>query len=411
MADSLPVHLHWPSYADIEKPAGLYIASGALMTADNQIWCMEYPTSQGPPEILCIDPSTLQIISSYPIPDQYAHTNAIESSWLAATPQWLVAGFHGQALLCSRASNQWRTLDVPPSNYRPRWIDQELYLLYASGAPDHLINNNGAAAIVSGLIHVSIPDGKIENVVSSRRIPPQNSLDGQSLGFPLDLWSSPAGLMLAYDADAPHFQVFASSLRKNDWTSVTTDPMWCEVKVGAKGALIVKDWGEHGFAQLVLMKGTVGQLLLSNPDRVKTTGAEAPLWNLPDEIRTASPAEIWQASPVMRGDDLCLYRNVINGTGDSFEACLYYFSKGQKNGLKIPLTFDSQGIKNPMYARIRSAIVGYQSVQATDYGLVIEQIWHGFWVIPWSDIDAYRARVADEGAAPAPIAPVPSTPP
>jgi hypothetical protein len=187
--------------------------------------------------------------------------------------------------------------------------------------------------------------------------------------------------------------------------------MWGEVKVGAKGALIVKDWGEHGFAQLVLMKGTVGQLLLSNPNRVKANDAEMPLWNLPDEIRAASPAEIWQASPVMRGDDLCLYRNVINGTGDSFEACLYYFAKGQKNGLKIPLTFDSQGIKNPMYARIRSAIVGYQSVQATDYGLVIEQIWHGFWVIPWSDIDAYRAQVAAEAAAPGPIAPVVSTPP
>ncbi len=88
--------------------------------------------------------------------------------------------------------------------------------------------------------------------------------------------------------------------------------------------------------------------------------------------------------------------NVLNGTGDGYHACLYYFADGQKTGLKIPLAFSVAGMTNPALIRIQSAIYSYQSVvaTATDYGLVIGQVMHGFWVIPWKDIDAYRVRLA-----------------
>ncbi len=103
----------------------------------------------------------------------------------------------------------------------------------------------------------------------------------------------------------------------------------------------------------------------------------------------------------MRGDDLCLFyadkNKVKNAVTDGTQYALYYLTRGQKDGVKIPLAFDLKLIKNPLLARVMPPGAGFH---ATDYGLIFGQSMRGFWVIPWSDIDAYRAK-AHPAAAPA----------
>jgi hypothetical protein len=396
--DFLTVSRHWPTQmamGSFGQSRPMFPDPWSVIVAENKVWFSLF----GPvPQILCVDPATLQIVSSFSIPIEDHPPNAAPDCNIAVSPDWLAATSAGHVLLCSRPGNQWRTLDVPPSNYKPRWINQQLYLIYEVEPEfkNYRTSGGGATASISGLMHVSLPDGAIENIISSRRIPPQSALDGKPLGYPLELWDSSAGLTLAVDADSPHFQVFASPVGKNNWASVTTDPLWCDVKIGAGGALVGRGFDEHGFAQLVLMNGTTAQVLLANPGRTQANGAGVPVWDYPAEMAATPPDVMWQASPVMRGDDLCLYRNVLNAPGGGPTASLYYFAKGQKNGVKIPLNFGG-GSQNPRSAGRQSIIGSYHAVQATDYGLIITQVMGGFWVIPWHDIDAYRAQ---SGAAP-----------
>ena len=83
---------------------------------------------------------------------------------------------------------------------------------------------------------------------------------------------------------------------------------------------------------------------------------------------------------------------------DGKEACLYYFARGQKDGFKIPLAFDIQQMKDSRPGRLEAPVLNYGSLQATGDGLVIYGLGDaGFWVIPWSDIDAYRAQANPSG--------------
>ena len=64
-----------------------------------------------------------------------------------------------------------------------------------------------------------------------------------------------------------------------------------------------------------------------------------------------------QLCPVMRGDDLCVYRNVNNGIGDGNHACLYYFTPGQKSAVRIPLEFTVlPGLDNTGFTRMQAII-------------------------------------------------------
>jgi hypothetical protein len=391
--DFLTVNRHWA----LNLPMGLEamrsaIFAPSLITAENKVWFVMF----GGKQVHCVDPTNLQADSAFTLPDDLIGNRAYTPGGccVGVTPQYIVVAIFGKVLLCSRADHTWRKLDLPSSDYRPCWVNQQLYLIYDVQADmiDFRAKGETPTSAVSGLIHVSLPDGGIDNLVSTRRIPPQSSLDGKPLGFPLSLWSSPSGLMLAVDAESPHFQVFGTPAGKNEWVPVTTDPMSCDVKEGTGGELVGKGFDQHGFAQIVLMNGTDNPVLLSNPNRAPATGNQTARWDIPDEIRTTAPDVFWQASAVMRGDDLCLYANVMNATKDDFKTSLYYFAKGQKSGLKIPLKFQSPGSGDPMLARRQPIIFNYQSVHATDYGLVVGQAMGGFWVIPWSDIDAYRAH-------------------
>jgi hypothetical protein len=417
--DGVTVKQHWPIQAvmgnGIEVMRSLPFAP-SMIVAENKVWFMMF----GGTQIYCVDPTNLQTVASFKVPDEMVadSANSPGGCCLGVTPQYLVVSVAGHIMLCSRTDNTWRKLDLPPSNYRPCWVNQQLYLIYDVQADlaDYSMKGKGAAIAISGLIHVSLPDGGIENVISTRRIPPQTLLDGKPLGYPLDLWASSEGLMLAVDADSPRFQVFGTPAAKNAWALVTSDSMLCDVKPGTGGELIGKSFDEHGFAQIGLMNGANSEILLSNPNRDSVGDDRTARWDIPDRIRTASPDVLWQASPVMRGEDLCLYRDTMNATRDNFQACLYYFAKDQKQGIKIPLNFMAQGNQNPMMVSRQSAIFNYRSLQTTDYGLVVVQAVGGFWVIPWGAIDAYRAHPRTEGevvATPAPdrvLTPIPLIP-
>jgi hypothetical protein len=374
----------------LEKPRPLLINFRTFICAENKFWFM---TNDSPRKVMCLDPANWQIISSDAVPPQFEPPKhsplEMRARYLAITPQWLVFAYAGQVLLCSRADHQWHALDLPPSTYKPCWVNQELYLLYEAeyGAVLERLTNNGAASIGSGLIRVSLPEGKIENLISSRRVPPQNALEGKDFGRPIDLWMSQAGLTLAINGGTPHFQVYASPVGKNDWTSVATDPMPCQVRTMANGAVIGHGFSSLSFSAITLINDKGNAVLLANPDMADVNGAVKPLWNFPDDLRTAPPGVRSEFHFLMRGDDLCLCHSTRGDTGvaNASTATLYYFAKGQKVGIKIPLAFDVSQIKGP-----GALIIG--SLEATDHDLIFsanQNSQQGFWAIPWSEIDAY----------------------
>jgi hypothetical protein len=380
----------------------VFVDQATLTISENKIWFINH---HQPYQICCVDPATLQIVSTLPIPDEDDSPEAgthrdIHS--LDVSPQLLAVGVADRLLIYSRAHNQWQALDVPPFVYKPRFVKQQLYLLYS---PIPVPGTYDTKNVGSGLIRVSLPGGTIENVISSRRIPPQTALDGKPLGYPLDLWLTQGGLTLAVTAHDPPFQAYATPLAKNDWSLLTSAPEPCHLRLSSGGALIGAGMTRAGLEQLTFIDPSGSKLLLANPEFATKYGSGKPLWDFPTGLRTKSPADIMQISPIMRGEDLCLYANLQNGVADGKEASLYYFARGQKEGLRIPLAFDIDQLKGTHSRRLQTPILNYGSLQSTDYGLVIYGISDaGFWVIPWSDIDAYRAR-----SIPAPASATPAT--
>jgi hypothetical protein len=394
-ADALPVTRFWGSSSvetSTDASQYLFVGSETLTVSENHLWFM---SNKPPYRIFAVDPVTLQMVSTFAIPDQMESAKKgvrLNIQSLDVSSQWLAVGVDDRIFICSRAVNQWRQLDLPPFIYKPRFVNQDLYLLYR---PAYDPRTSQQTSQGSGLMHVALPSATVENIVSSRRIPPQTALDGKPLGDPLDLWMTPGGLTLAVQSENPPFQAYATPLGKNAWTLLTSAPASCNVRLTAGGALIEAGKTRNFFAQMSFMGANGSALLLSNTDVAAKYPPGKTLWNFPEEMRSSSPADIDQISPVMRGDDLVLYINVQNGRADGKEASLYYFAKGKKDGLKIPLAFDIETMKRarPGWVRTPTPVLNFGNLQASDYGLVIYGLGDpGFWVIPWSDIDAYRSR-------------------
>lgn len=370
---------------------GFGIDGRTIVTEGNSVWFI----GGAPRKIYCIDSTTLQVVSAVLFPDNHTYDPQhlrfpSQPVFFGVTPQWLVTCQSGQVRLCSRSDSQWQTLDLPPSYYKPEWVNQQLYLIYdAFGIRGSEHDPNGLHSPSSGLIRVNLPEGTTENLISSRRIPPQSELDGKVLGVALDLWVSQAGLTLAFNHPEAHLQVYASPLGTKSWSLLTSNPNYCHIKTTSGGAVIGTAFNIQGFSQIIGINHGGTQILLSNPSKVQPDDKATPEWNCPEEIRT-------MVSPVMRGDDLCLLYNDPNKIKDAVtegtQCALYYFSKGQKDGIKIPLAFDFKQMKDSDAAKVPMVRASFEDLRATDSGLIIEQPLCGFWVIPWSDIDAYRSK-------------------
>jgi hypothetical protein len=409
-ANALPVTRFWSS-ADLAtgelgagSPHSLFVGQGTVTVSENRLWFM---TAHPPYQIFSVDPATLEVAATYTIPDEMESLKTggrMNIQRLDVSPQWLAAGVDDKFFLCSRADNQWRELNVPPFIYTPRFVGQELYLLYR---PTYDPRTNRLASEGSGLMHVALPGVTVENVVSSRRVPPQTALDGKPLGTPLDLWISQSGLTLAVNSESPPFQTYATPLGKNSWTLLATAPSVGDVRVTDGGALIGTGKTSGFFAQLRFIGANGNTLLLAYPDFAANYPPEKPLWNLPEDLRLNPPGEIEQISAIMRGEDLVLYNNRRNGMADGKEASLYYFAKGRKDGIKIPLAYDVDTMKSsrPGWVQTPTPVLNFASLQSTDYCVVIYGLGDpGFWVIPWSDIDAYRAKLVPVPASTPPTA-------
>jgi hypothetical protein len=394
-ANALPVTRFWRSSSQMTGTLAngisryLFVSQRTLTESENNVWFM---TQDSPYRVFGVDPATLQVAATFTIPEELAsrkNRGRMNIQYLDVSPQWIAASVDNRVFVCERANGQWRQLDLPPFIYKPRFVNSDLYLLYwpAYDPMTSQVTSEG-----TGLIRVSLPEATYEDLVSSRRIPPQTSLDGKRFGVPLDLWMTQSGLTLAtWVVDSPMlFRAYATPLGKNDWSPFLSFARGSRIRLCPGGALIAPG-GSSAYFQGITLAGLGGrELLLYNPnDGVKNTSGP-PRWNFPADFRIRAP-QYYAISPVMRGDDLCLYANPRNGLPD--QASLFYFAHGQEEGVKIPLAFDVQTMKSSRSGRLEAPILNFESLQATDFGLVIYGLGDaGFWVIPWSDIDAYRAK-------------------
>lgn len=397
--------LHVTRFCDIaqpylpinERPAEqLGIDQSTLQTSENQVWFL---TPFRHHKVICVDPVSMKITSTYEIPealDPVRSTDTERYRDLEVSPQWLFVALNGQLLICSRSDNQWRALDLPLSSYKPRWVNQQLYLLYNARFGDQLssFTTHSGAVTGSGLIHVSLPDGKCENLISSRRIPPQTPLDGHPLGKPIDLWLSSNGLNVAFT----NLPIYEAPLGTNNWSPVTTSPARQRIRSTPGGALSADIFSAQRFGQMILLKGGSDEVLLSDQN-----DAQNAIWNFPRELDSHHyPEDFAEYSPIMRGDDLCFYSNFKRRMSDGKQDSLYYFTKGRKDGLKIPLAYDVGQLNSNKLNGFGQTILQFKFLHSTDYGLVLGYFGRGFWVVPWMDIDAYRAKyTAQTPASPA----------
>ncbi len=229
---------------------GFDIDSRTIVPEGNNVWFM---TQEQPRTIYCVDSSTLQLVSSCAIPEKHVYDPKHLlfpplPSFLEVTPQWLVAGLNGLVLLCSRSDNQWRTLDLPLSYYKPVWVNQQLYLIYdAYGIRGSEHDPAGLHSASSGLIRVSLPEGTTESLVSSRRIPPQSALDGKPHGTAMNLWVRQSVLTLAFINQEFGLQIYAAPIGRNDWSPFLTEKLGGQVWATSGGALIRKALKRYGY--------------------------------------------------------------------------------------------------------------------------------------------------------------------
>ncbi len=388
-AEPLTVNRYWdakpPSLSDPTKlrDRPVFVDTRTFVTEGNTLWFL---TEETPHILYGVDTSTMLTTFSCDFPKEYDQLHMTFPSpicFLEVTPQWLVATLRGQVLFCSRSDKQWHPIDLPLSNYKPRWVNQQLYLLYdAVGQRLSMRDPADLLSASSGLIRVSLPEGTTESLVSSRRIPPQTALDGKPLGTAVNMWQGPASLMMAFTTPGK-FQAYSSPLDKNDWEPAFTEDAFSWLSLSSGGALICKGLTQHGYQQIIWSDAKGRQVLLSEDSAPQ--GANVPEWTTPPEMHRG-------VTPIRRGDDLCVFTNLQNGKTDQAKPCLFYFAKGQKSGVKIPLAFDLQQLNNPILTKTPTSRPGLGSVHSTDYGMVIGEITAGFWVIPWSDIDAYLAK-------------------
>ncbi len=375
-----------------QRPAEqLGIDPSTLQTAENLVWFL---TPFRHDKVMCVDPTTMKVAATYSIPDALDPVRSTDTERyrdLEVSPQWLFVALNGQILVCSRSDNQWRALDLPLSSYKPRWVNQHLYLLYNARFGDQLISftTNSGASIGSGLIHVTLPEGTSENLISSRRIPPQTPLDGHPLGKPIELWSSADQLSVAFTS----LPIYTTPLGQNSWTPATTFQAPQKLRPTPGGALVDDGYSGGIFGQMLLLKDGISQVLFSDLDTTNATGTSKPFWNFPRLLDSHYNSDNFPAnSPVMRGDDLCLYSCFKRGMSDGKQDCLYYFTKGRKDALRIPLAYDVSQLNSNKLNGFGQNLMQFNFLRSTDYGLVIGYFGRGFWVIPWTDIDAYRAK-------------------
>jgi hypothetical protein len=307
--------------------------------------------------------------------------------YLEITPQWMVIGVGRGVLLYSRSEGTWKKLDVPPSNYQPRWLNGQLYLLYDVALGDRVETfDREQNSVGSGVIHVSLPDGACENLISSRRIPPQTPLDGQALGAPIALWADAERLYLAL-YDKP---VYTSPLGKNEWTPVPDLPPIHHAELTPSGLLVMENHTNARLGQYFLQSGHTRSLVLSDD-------GPSP-WKIPDTITSAAPGDIIITVPFLRGDDFGLYRNPFADRSGGKMACLVYFAKGQPAGVKIPLLFDPSQLKEQTPGIKPLTLLSWK-IKSTSAGLLLGAFtMRGYWLIPWSDVDAYLASRATQAA-------------
>ena len=395
-APPLTVNRYWdekpPSRSDPSKlrEQGVFVDTRTFVAEGNTLWFL---TEEKPHRLYGVDTSNFQTVFTSDFPAQYDAMHSTFPSpicFLEVTPQWLVVTIRGQVLFSSRVNKLWNPIDVPLSNYRPRWVNQQLYLLFdAVGERMSMRDPNNLLSASSGLIKVSLPEATCETLVNSRRVPPQSALDGQPLGTAQNLWRSQAGLTMAFASLGNGFHSYATPFGKNDWSPLLSIPDPCSLTLSSGGAIIRKGitfsgngqifWSDQNGQQLILSKGTA-------------TGSDIPTWNTPADLHLGAPL-------VRRGEDFCAFADFKDTTGPA-QPYLYYFAKGQKDGVKIPLNFDLSKLTNPQLTKTPNSRAGLGNFYSTDFGAVIGEISAGFWLIPWSDIDAYRAK-AGPGAKPA----------
>jgi hypothetical protein len=394
-ADALAVTHFWDSASQTTPALArgglryLFVSQRTLTVLDNKVWFM---TQHAPYCVIEVDPATQQTIGTFSIPEELASRTdpgRMNIQYLDVSLQWIAVGVDSRVFICTRASGQWRQLDLPPFIYKPRFVNGDLYLLYwpAYNPRTDLVTTEG-----SGLIRVSLPDAVCTDIVSSRRIPPQTSLDGRRFGQPLDLWMTQGGLTLAafVKDSAAFFQSYATPVGQNTWSPFLSFARTCHIRLGAGGAIISPGASTAFFQQLCLVGAGGSKQLLYNPDDGVKNASGPPLWNFPATL-PMRPSEYYMISPVMRGDDLCFYVDPRDGLSD--QASLFYFAHGRKDGVKVPLAFDLTTMKTSRPGPPRSPVLNFESLQATDYGLVIYGNGDaGFWTIPWTDLDAYLAR-------------------
>lgn len=393
----------------VPKPGwerGTYFPEPASLTlAEGKLWSVLKFSER---KIHCLDTQTMQAaLIDFPS-DPKIRAWDFFWSYLAVNPRFLCFCIDQQVFLYDRAEKTWAPLALPETQYRPQFIQDSLYLAFGDG-----------------LLKVDPRSRKSEVIISSRRVPPLNELDGKHLGRPLGLYSGPDGKLMLSIALGKTFRQEAI----NHWTVMfdsngeypeSSSPMvgLCVARSGADRTMLgigstlsatafEPEWPQHikinRITSIPCGPGKIETLLADPKTEGKSLDAQA-RWRYPRSLSGKSPESGANTVFCMAGENLWGISDEGARDEKSHLYRLYCFKAGSKDAVEIPLTFalpssidptaytGLPGCDKQWLDQAGSPHINANGLVGTPEGLFVLPLrTPGFWFIPFADVERFMA--------------------
>jgi len=309
-------------------------------------------------------------------------------------------------LQVDRISGESKRWALPVDSFIVRALASGLYATFpalGSNSPDK----------GGGLLKLNATDDSCDVLISSRRTPPVNLLDGRSKNTPQGMFEDRKGNVYFWWWDIPdrtvspglrsESQVYRWSSEGKEWEKVFSSVRGIRLKDERPGALIMTRgnppdglsmYGYARFEQIVLLNPETGkfELLLENPDAEQHPLKPPARWDFPPELCRILPNAVrFHEMAWYNGTLWVLAYDKKLGENNGSEYLLFAFVPGRKTAVQIPLRFtlseEDQKWSKQRGANLDRPLLADNGLFATPQGLVITaQMSPGFWFLPYAEI-------------------------
>jgi hypothetical protein len=276
--------------------------------------------------------------------------------------------------------------------YGGAFVDGSLYISF-----DRNYWNN-KPGLTHGLLKIDPKTNETEVLLSNRRTPQANSLEGTMKEPPLGFFKGPGNALFLYFGNAP-YAFYKQSDRLGDWQSVPSYAAYSsDVSIADDGA-IFHSTPNKGLEKVYWFgrESVNSELLLQNPDLLHKDPQE-PRWNFPQTLRHPNTDTKCLTAITMDDGNLWIFaKDVSSESMGGINPRLYFFARESKDAIEIPVQMDFPSDENAKLVQagfpqvtqdLESSASG--PIIMTPEGLILPgRNLPGFWFIPRKDLDDY----------------------